>query len=801
LLAANAIPAGIETINLAGEPLAQSLVDRLYAQGFKAVYDLYGPSEDTTYSTYVLRQPQGRASIGRPLTNTCAWLLNAAGQLVAPGLPGELHLGGAGLSRGYLHRPELTAEKFIANPFAENARYNRLYKTGDLARWLPNGELEYLGRLDHQVKIRGFRIELGDIEQALLEHPAVAKALVLAKEFGAGDKRLLAYVVTHSAEQLADNLPADLRSHLLARLPDFMLPSVLVPLAEFPLTANGKINRAALPIPTLSETQTEYVAPANATEQILCEIWQEVLGVERVGVLDNFFQLGGHSLLLVKMTGLAAYRGLHISVRQAFAAEHIRALAANCVAVADAREWKSITGPVPIAPNLAYSLAVTSADRDRWLMVNLLQASQPLQAEYLGQALALLIERHDALRLSHYQDEQGHWQSEILPPKAELPLEIVDCMGLDEAALAKRATEARERIDANSNLVSGPLIQLALFDRGDQPSRLMVSVHHYAVDAIAFGLLLQELQHIYSSLASGAELRLPPPTPGYGDYARFVGDYAATPACTAQVDYWQSLGRRDHNLPVDYDNRHLDSWRLREFKTLTPVASLNELLAAGHGEQVHAAILSALLLAYQRWSGRDYLHLNLVTNGRQLDEPAPDLSHCIGWVSYMNPVVLNLANTNLVPFVQQQLNDIPRDNSFGILKFCHPDPAIRERMAQLPEPQINFNYFAQGTAPATAVPAATQLAFWPVPYNNSAPAGDLNQDIVVKPGARLMHYLMLSCDLFEEKVRMSWMYVPELFADSTINQLAADFARSLKDVMDQISFETQPSPNKKGSQP
>lgn len=276
--------------------------------------------------------------------------------------------------------------------------------------------------------------------------------------------------------------------------------------------------------------------------------------------------------------------------------------------------------------------------------------------------------------------------------------------------------------------------------------------------------------------------------------------------CTAQVDYWQTLGRRDHNLPVDVDNRHLDSWRLREFKTLTSVANLNELLATGLGEQVRAAILSALLLAYQRWSGRDYLHINLVTNGRQLDEPAPDLSHCIGWVSYMNPVVLNLAEKNVVPFVQQQLNEIPRDNSFGILKFCHPDPAIRQRMANLPEPQINFNYFAQGTAAAAPNLDAGQLRFWSVPdLNPSAPAGETNSgkapDIVVKPGARLMHYLMLSCDLLDEKVRMSWMYVPELFADSTINQLAADFASSLKDVMDSLTpHAPQPSPNKKGSQ-
>ncbi len=299
LLRIKGVPASVRTVNLAGEPLKTSLVRQIYElEHIKEVFDLYGPSEDTTYSTYALRD-KGKATIGRPITNTQAYVLDRFLQPVPVGIPGELYLGGDGLARGYLNRRELTDERFIKNPF-KNDPSARIYKTGDLVRYLPTGEIEYLGRIDNQVKIRGFRIELGEIETKLLAHPAIKEAAVIAREDTPGDKRLAAYFAAEQTQTLKIN---DLRQFLKQTLPDYMIPSAFVELDELPLTPNGKINRKALPAPdsTLSDSDRDFVAHRDDYESRLVKIWETILGVSPISVTDSFFELGGHSLQAVRM--------------------------------------------------------------------------------------------------------------------------------------------------------------------------------------------------------------------------------------------------------------------------------------------------------------------------------------------------------------------------------------------------------------------------------------------------------------------------------------------------------------------
>jgi amino acid adenylation domain-containing protein len=303
-----------KVLNLAGEPLKQSLVDKLYAAGISSVYDLYGPSEDTTYSTCIERKVAGIASIGKPIANTQCYVLNDMVP-VPIGVVGELHIGGVGLARGYLNQPELTREKFITNPFFDKNNPNsseRLYKTGDLVRYLADGNLEFLGRIDHQVKIRGFRIELGEIEHQLLSHDEVNDAVVVALSNEEGDQRLVAYVTHDEAAAMLDDDNDE--AHILRysfidsvkvcldqTLAEYMVPSTFIVLERLPLTPNGKIDRKVLPAPDMSLQQNCYVAPTNDTEKLLCGIWQAVLGVEQVGITDNFFALGGHSLLTTRL--------------------------------------------------------------------------------------------------------------------------------------------------------------------------------------------------------------------------------------------------------------------------------------------------------------------------------------------------------------------------------------------------------------------------------------------------------------------------------------------------------------------
>ncbi|MGE5215803.1 MAG: non-ribosomal peptide synthetase, partial [Chloroflexota bacterium] len=327
LLQSNGIPLSIRTINLAGEPLSTALVHEIYDKTSAAkVYDLYGPSEDTTYSTYALRTSQGPQTIGRPITNTQGYILDRRLNPVPAGVIGDLYLGGEGLARGYLNRPDLTAEKFIPDPFGK--REGRLYKTGDVARYLPNGNIQFLGRRDNQVKVRGFRIELGEIETILGQYPTVRQAVVVASEEVAGDKQLIAYIVTDREGSFSID---ELRSFMKNKLPSYMVPSTFVVLDSLPLTPNGKVDRKALPAPTSSRPDlTEpFVAPRTREEELIANIWAEVLNIKTIGIHDNFFDLGGHSLLAMRVIShVRKTFAMDIAVRTLFEAPTVAGFAA-----------------------------------------------------------------------------------------------------------------------------------------------------------------------------------------------------------------------------------------------------------------------------------------------------------------------------------------------------------------------------------------------------------------------------------------------------------------------------------------
>ncbi|HEX6083995.1 MAG TPA: AMP-binding protein, partial [Thermoanaerobaculia bacterium] len=331
-------------VNLAGEPLKQEIVERLFAEtATQCVANLYGPSETTTYSTWVrmAREDGFAPHIGRPIANTQVYILDAHGEPVPMGVAGEIYIGGDGVARGYLNRPELTAERFLRDPFraAPNAR---MYKTGDLGRWLPDGNIEYLGRNDFQVKIRGFRIELGEIEAKLVQCDGVREAVVLAREDAAGDKRLVAYLVV---QEDADLSVADLRDALSRQLPEYMIPSVFVQLDALPLTANGKLDRQALPAPdSMMLAAREYAPPQGEIEQTLATLWQELLRARSVGRHDNFFELGGHSLLVVQFIHrLETQTPYRVAVRDLFQHSSLKELAAHIAATsAKSSDWNPL---------------------------------------------------------------------------------------------------------------------------------------------------------------------------------------------------------------------------------------------------------------------------------------------------------------------------------------------------------------------------------------------------------------------------------------------------------------------------
>ena len=499
-------PASVCTVNLAGEPLQGALVDAVYAlPGVRRVLNLYGPSEDTTYSTWEVVPPvrQGEPRIGRPLPGTRAYVLDPAGNPVPPGMPGELLLGGAGLARGYLGRPELTAERFVPDPFVDpsDASGGRLYRTGDLARWLPDGRLEYLGRIDRQVKIRGFRIELGEIEAALVRLPGVTAAAVVPR---AGTS-LIAFVVGDET--------AALRPALRLTLPEHLVPSAFLALPELPLTPNGKIDRRALeklahdPVPV---DGGGWVAPRTPTEELLAALWGEVLGRERVGVHDSFFDLGGHSLLATRLASrVRATFGRDLPLGRLFAAPTVAAVARLLDA---ARAGGADAVPIVAVPRGA-DLPLSFAQERLWFLDRLqpgavynlplaLRLRGALDTARLGRAFGAIAARQEALR-TVFVERDGEPAQRIRPPAPaeDWPLPVVDLSALGAGGEATAAGLAAASALFPFDLAAGPLLRTTLLRLGGAEHLLLLEMHHIVSDGWSLGVLLAELAAFYGGTA------------------------------------------------------------------------------------------------------------------------------------------------------------------------------------------------------------------------------------------------------------------------------------------------------------
>ena len=404
-----------------GEALSLELQAEFLRRHSAQLAQSYGPTEAAidvlAYELCISATARSSVPIGRPIWNTQLCILDAELNPVPLGVVGELYIGGAGLARGYHGRPGLTAERFVPNPFARTPG-ERLYRTGDLARWRPDGVIDYVGRIDHQVKIRGFRIELGEIEAKLLVHEDVREAVVVARE-GASGKQLIGYVVAGDGEPegasagspATSTLVERLKEHLRAALPDYMVPARLVMLERLPLTPNGKLDRKALPEPDF--TGVDYVAPRSEIESKLAAIWQEVLGVEQVGVTDNFFELGGDSIQSLQIIAKARKEGLKLTPKQLFEKQTIGELALVTQVLADKGEASQadaiVTGPMRLTPIQLWFFDAAIPERHHWNQSILLHPREAFAPDALEQALRAVVTHHDALRLRYRQDDAGAW--------------------------------------------------------------------------------------------------------------------------------------------------------------------------------------------------------------------------------------------------------------------------------------------------------------------------------------------------------------------------------------------------------
>nr|QEO74665.1 condensation domain-containing protein [uncultured bacterium] len=598
LLRLSAVPEGVRVVNLAGEALAGTLVEEIYARlpGVEEVWNLYGPTEDTTYSTAALVERGTRKpSIGRPVAGTRLYVLDERQRLAGVGVVGELMLGGEGLARGYWARPGLTAERFIPDGLSGEAGA-RLYRTGDLARYLSSGEVEYLGRVDQQVKIRGFRIEPGEVEAALCTHPAVREAAVVADAGGAGGRRLVAYVVAEWGGDGDRALGArELRAYLRERLPGPLVPSALVLLEGLPRTPNGKLDRRALPEVEVEgfEPGESYIAPRDALEELVAGIFSDLLGVERVGVLDDFFDLGGHSLLATQVVSrVRDLFGVELPLRSLFETQTVAGIASR-IEEARGRSGPTLTGKMAHAPRTGrHPLSFAQERLWFWEQLQPLTPTYNLAAAFrlrgeldvtaLEQSFNEIVRRHEVLRTT-FSAGDGE-PAQVVAPATPLWLKMSDLSHLPEP---EREAAARRRLGEEClrpfDLSHGPLLRVVLVRLGPREHAAAICIHHIISDGWSLGVLVNEVAALYESYRAGRAPTLRPLPVQYADFAAWQREWLRGEVLETQLDYWRERLRgaaplrlfADGERPPVFDPRgarlkfELDSELLARLKALS----------------------------------------------------------------------------------------------------------------------------------------------------------------------------------------------------------------------------------------
>ncbi|MGH7825280.1 MAG: amino acid adenylation domain-containing protein [Candidatus Binatia bacterium] len=669
----------------------------------------YGPTENSAVTTWAPvatgTETDIPPPIGRPIANNQVYLLDRYLNPVPIGICGELFIGGDGLARGYLNRPELTSEKFVPNPFSDQPG-TRLYRTGDLARYLPDGNIEFLGRIDHQVKIRGFRIELGEIEVTLGQHPAVREVVVLAREDAGRDKRLVAYVVPNQDLSFSTS---ELRNFLKNKLPEYMVPASFVMLEALPLTPNGKVNRSTLRAPGGAgpELEISFVAPSTPVETILERIWSEMLKLKRVGVHDNFFELGGDSILSLQIIARANQAGLRLTPKQFFQHQTIAELAAVAGATpAIHAEQDVVTGPVPLIPIQHWFFEQELPEPNHWNTAMLLEARQALDPALLARVMRHLLGHHDALRLRFTHGESG-WQQFNAAPDPGAPFSRVDLSTVPESEQGPLMEATAAELQASLNLLEGPLLRVALFELGaDKPSRLLIIIHHLAVDGVSWRILLEDLETAYRQINHGESIQLSPKTTSFKLWAARLTEYAQSAVLQKELDYW--LARpwtRFSPLPVDFPegrsrNTVASARRVSVCLSVEETRTLLQEVPEIHHAQINDVLLTALVRAFSRWTGSPSLLVDLEAHGREEIYEEVDLSRTMGWFTTIFPVLLSLEEPchpgEALKSIREQLGRIPnRGIGYGSLRFLSRDAAVAAMLKRLPQPEVSFNYLGQ----------------------------------------------------------------------------------------------------------
>ncbi|HKG15027.1 MAG TPA: amino acid adenylation domain-containing protein [Pyrinomonadaceae bacterium] len=688
---------GLRHLLAGGDVLSVRHVNRFVGECGGRLTNGYGPTENTTFTCChrVEREEHGASvPIGRPVSNTRVYVLDERMRPVGTGVVGELYAGGDGLARCYLNRPELTAEKFVPDPFGGEAGA-RLYRTGDLARHRPDGTIEFVGRRDQQVKLRGFRIELGEVEAALRGHAAVRGCLALVREDAPGDKRLVAYFTADDADPPTNDA---LRRHLREKLPEHMIPSAFVALEEFPLTANGKIDRRALPAPDdyLRPRENLYVAPRDETEEALAAIIRDVLGVERVGVYDDFFDLGGHSLLATQViTRVRDTLRVELPLKRFFEHPSVAELAASVGPLSRAGLVEDAPPVVPVPRDAA--LPLSFAQQRLWFLDQLepgnaiynlptaLRLRGSLDAEALRRTLNEIVRRHESLR-TVFREERGE-PVQVIVPEQSVEMPVLNLAGLPEAEREAEAERlSRAEAQKGFDLSRGPLLRATLLRLSAEDHLLLFTMHHIISDGWSVGVLVREAAALYEAYVLGAESPLPELQVQYADYAVWQREWLRGAALDEQLAYWKKQldgAPALTEFPADHPRPSALTFRGAALNFELPAQLTEELRALGRREGV--TLYMILLAAFQTLLSRHTGRQDIVVGSPIANRRRREIEPLIGF--FVNTLVMR-TDLSGDPSFRQLLGRV-REVTLGA--YAHQDIPFEMLVEELqPERSLGF---------------------------------------------------------------------------------------------------------------
>jgi amino acid adenylation domain-containing protein/non-ribosomal peptide synthase protein (TIGR01720 family) len=677
----------VDTFIIGGEALENSIVRKLGQLNENVeIINVYGPTETTVDVTQYPCENNDNflwEPIGRPINNVKIYIINGS-TLCGVGMPGELCIAGDGLSRGYLNKPELTKEKFISNPYGEG----RLYRTGDLARWLPDGNIEYLGRIDEQVKIRGFRIELGEIENVLRSIDCIKDAAVIAKKDASRDKAIYAYVVCDAKEYRKLNM-SEIREEIRKKLPDYMVPAYMMQIEEIPVTMNGKLDKKSLP-DIKEELMEEYIAPRNEKEKIICDVFEQILGRDKIGINESFFNLGGDSIKAIRVVSKVRNMGYKVTVKDVMGQKTASLIAKQLKKVVGTEyEQGEITGEILDTPIVKWFKEKNLSKSSHFNQAIMVKVEKTHKTE-MKKSIEAVIKYHDILRAVYKEERLKITATD----KAELysyqEYNVASMMGQElEQYLEKKCNEIQSDID----LINGPLVKIALFITGKE-DHLLLCIHHLVIDGVSWRILLEDLESAYEQSLEGKDIQLPQKTASYKMWAELIGEYAISNKIKEEIGYWEEIKEKmKQGMILTQKNEPYQIKSERMLLDKENTALLTHEAGKSYGTEINDLLLSALVIAVNKLTGQKYLSLELEGHGREKLHKDIDIDRTIGWFTSIYPVVLELDKDirETIITTKEMLRRVPNHGmSYGVLKYI-------SQSVDAVEVNLSFNYLGEIT--------------------------------------------------------------------------------------------------------